>query len=462
MPTGIRTIDVTALIERRRFNGFYYGLIALSWLITAFDGLDGLMIGFTLPYMRDELHLTTLMMGYIAAAGNAGTAAGGFLSPLLADRIGRRPTLVAMAFMFGVLTSATALAGSYEALVVMRFVNGLALGGLLPLAWALNIEFVPKRMRATVVTIIMVGYSIGSAMAGPLTNAIAPGHGWQGVYLAGGLGTLVCAVALWIWLPESIRFLVLSGRRPDAVARTLHRLDPASDTTAADGFFLSDEAKTTGKIPIRELFAGPLRVVTPLLWLGFFMSSLGVFFTSSFGPTVLESIGFPRPTAALVKSSASIVGAALGLLLMRFTDRKGPIALAAYPAVTIPILLAVGFGALSGDAFLAVALLGSGLVLGAHFGVQSIAGVYYPSSVRATGGGFASGVAKVGAVLGPLVGAAVLSTHLPVVRTYALLAICPAALCLCAFGMAAALRKPRAAAAATVPNHGAARRQRTA
>ena len=462
MPTGIRTIDVTALIERRRFNGFYYGLIALSWLITAFDGLDGLMIGFTLPYMRDELHLTTVMMGYIAAAGNAGTAAGGFLSPLLADRIGRRPTLVAMAFMFGVLTSATALAGSYEALVVMRFVNGLALGGLLPLAWALNIEFVPKRMRATVVTIIMVGYSIGSAMAGPLTNAIAPGHGWQGVYLAGGLGTLVCAVALWIWLPESIRFLVLSGRRPDAVARTLHRLDPASDTTAADGFFLSDEAKTTGKIPIKELFAGPLRVVTPLLWLGFFMSSLGVFFTSSFGPTVLESIGFPRPTAALVKSSASIVGAALGLLLMRFTDRKGPIALAVYPAVTIPILLAVGFGALSGDAFLAMALLGSGLVLGAHFGVQSIAGVYYPSSVRATGGGFASGVAKVGAVLGPLVGAAVLSTHLPVVRTYALLAICPAALCLCAFGMAAALRKPRAAAAATVPNHGAARRHRTA
>jgi len=265
MTSGVRTIDVTASIERRRFNGFYYGVIALSWLITAFDGLDGLMIGFTLPYMRDELHLTTAMMGYIAAAGNAGTAAGGFLSPLLADRIGRRPTLIAMALMFGVLTTATAWAGSYEALVVMRFVNGLALGGLLPLAWALNIEFVPKRMRATVVTIIMVGYSVGSATAGPLTNALAPGHGWQGVYLAAGLGTLVCAVALWIWLPESIRFLVLSGRQPEAVARTLHRLDPASDATAGDRFFLSDEVKTTGKIPIKDLFAGPLRVVTPLL-----------------------------------------------------------------------------------------------------------------------------------------------------------------------------------------------------
>ena len=450
MATGMRTIDVTASIERRRFDGFYYGVIALSWLITAFDGLDGLMIGFTLPYMRDELDLTTTMMGYIAAAGNAGTAVGGFLSPLLADRIGRRPTTIAMALMFGVLTTATALAGSYEALVAMRFVNGLALGGLLPLAWALNIEFVPKRMRATVVTIIMVGYSVGSAMAGPLTNAIAPTHGWQGVYVAGGLGTLVCAGALWIWLPESIRFLVLNERRPADIARTLHRLDPASDATAADRFVLSDEIKTAAKVPITQLFAGPLRWVTPLLWLGFFMSSLGVFFTSSFGPTVLEKIGFARPTAALVKSSVSIVGAVLGLLLMRFTDRKGPIALTAYTAAAVPVLLVVGFGLLSGDAFLAMVLLGTGLVMGGHFGVQSIAGVYYPSAIRSTGGGFASGVAKFGAVLGPIVGAAVLSSPLPVVRTYALLAICPAALCLCAFGIAAALRGPQPAGSSAI------------
>ena len=241
------------------------------------------------------------------------------------------------------------------------------------------------------------------------------------------------------------------------VARTLHRLDPASDATADDRFFLSDEVKTTGKIPIKELFAGPLRVATPLLWLGFFMSSLGVFFTSSFGPTVLESIGIPRQTAALVKSSVSLIGAALGLLLMRFTDRKGPIALTAYTAAAVPVLIVVGFGLMSGDLFLAMVLIGSGLVMGGHFGVQSIAGVYYPSAVRATGGGFASGVAKIGAILGPLVGGFILSTQLPAVRTYALLAICPAALCLCAFGIAAVLRKPRDAANATILSRSAAR-----
>lgn len=445
MAANARTIDVAALIEARGLNTFNYGVIALSWFITAFDGLDGLMIGFTLPYMRDELGLTTAMMGYIAAAGNAGTAVGGFLSPVLADRIGRRPTIIVTALAFGVLTSATALAQSYEALLVMRFVNGLALGGLLPLAWALNIEFVPKAMRASIVTIIMVGYSVGSATAGPLTNAIAPVYGWQGVYLAGGLGTLVCAIALWIWLPESVRFLVLSGRRSAVLAAMLRRLDPSCDATAADRFVLSDEAVTTSKFRVAELFAGRLRVFTPLLWIGFFMSSLGVFFTSSWGPIVLESLEFPRATAALVKSSASLLGAFAGLLLMRFTDRLGPIAISAYPAVAVPVLLIVGFGLLSGDAFLVMALLGTVMVMGAHFGIQSIAGVYYPSAIRATGGGVASGVAKLGAILGPLVGAAVLSSELPVVRTYALLAVCPVALFLCVLGIAAALRAPRSA-----------------
>jgi AAHS family 4-hydroxybenzoate transporter-like MFS transporter len=377
-------------------------------------------------------------------------AVGGFLAPLVADRIGRRPAVLGTSLAFGALTVATAWAASYEALLVMRFVTGLAIGGLLPLAWALNIEFVPKSMRATVVTIIMVGYSVGGAMAGPLTNAVAPAFGWQGVYVAGGLGTLVCAAALWLWLPESVRFLVLAGNRPHAVAHTLRRLDPSSDATAADRFVLRDEVKTRRDVKVKDLFAGPLRVVTPLLWFGYFMSSLAVFFVSSWGPIVLEDLDVPRDTAALVKSMSSLLGAAAGLLVMRFTDRIGPGSIAVYPAVAVPVLLVVGFGFLGGDVFLSMVLLGTVMVMGAHFGMHSIAGIYYPSVIRATGGGFASGVAKCGAVLGPLVGVAVLTSDLPVVRTYALLAICPAILFFCLLGIAAAVRSRGAASESAV------------
>src|SRR5450755_1685827 len=236
-----KTVDVSALINGRRLSAFNYRLILLSWLITVFDGFDMMMVGFTAPYMRDELGLSKPMLANVFSAGLVGMMIGGFLRWYFGARVGRRPTVVASAFAFGILTAAVALAGSYHALVALRFFDGLALGGMLPLAWALNIEFVPSRMRSTVVTVIMVGFSLGAAVAGPMTNWIAPQHGWQGVYLAGGIGSLCCALALWVWLPESIRFLVLKGDRPQLVSRTLHRIDPNIDVTAADHFVLSDE-----------------------------------------------------------------------------------------------------------------------------------------------------------------------------------------------------------------------------
>src|SRR6202050_2775961 len=180
------TVDVSALINGRRLGAFNYRLVVLSWLITA-------------SYMRDELRLSKTMLGTVFSAGLLGMMLGGFLLSYIGDRVGRRPTVVFAAVSFGILTAAVALSGSYHALLALRFLDGLALGGMLPLAWALNIEFVPSRMRSSVVTVIMMGFSLGSATAGPMTNWIAPHYGWQGVYLAGGIGTLVCAAGLWIW-----------------------------------------------------------------------------------------------------------------------------------------------------------------------------------------------------------------------------------------------------------------------
>jgi MFS transporter, AAHS family, 4-hydroxybenzoate transporter len=441
MSTAVRTVDVSAIINDRRLSRFNYDLIVLSWLITAFDGFDMMMVSFTAPFMRDEFGLSKTMLGYVFSAGLVGMMLGGFFFSFLADRIGRRPTIVVAAFAFGILTASTAFAGSYRALLALRFVDGFAIGGMLPLAWALNIEFVPVRMRSTIVTIIMMGYSFGTAVAGPMTTRIAPKYGWQGVYLAGGVGTLMCAIALWIRLPESIRFLVTKGLKPALVAKTLKRLDPASGVTGADHFVLSDEPKAEGQFRVIDLFLGKLAMITPLLWLGYIASSLAIYFAASWGPIVLESLQFPRSTAALVASLGGLMGAVAGLLLMRFTDRFGPRAVAIYPALAVPVLLMQGFGVIPISLFLAANVLGAMLVAGAHFGILSIAGVFYPSAIRASGAGWATSVAKVGGILGPIIGAAVLSSGLPVIRSYALLAVCPAILFACALGIHFTLRR---------------------
>lgn len=447
-----RTIDIAAFLDGRKLGPFNYRLIVLSWLITVFDGFDMLLISFTAPYMRDELGLDRLMLGNIFSAALFGMMVGGFAFAYLGDRIGRRQTIIWAAFAFGVLTLATAFARSYEQLLVLRFLDGFAIGGMLPLAWALNIEYVPTKMRSTIVTIIMMGYSLGAAIPGPITVWLAPRWGWEGVFIFGGVGTLICSVGLLIWLPESVRFLTSKGKRPDVIAATLNRIDPSLRASAADRFILSDEKLSTGNFHVAKLFEGDLKWLTPLLWIAYIASTLAVYFKANWGPIVYEDLHFPRDTAAYLSSVAGLAGAVLGLLLMRFTDRHGPFAVALYPAIAVPLLLIVGLLPMSSTMFLILSVVSTSFVGGAHFGILSIAGVYYPSAIRANGGGWATSVAKIGGIAGPIIGAYVLASGLPIVRSFAILAVCPAVLALCAFGMGAIVKRRRVDTAPTVHN----------
>lgn len=346
-----RTIDLAALIDGRKFSRFNYLLVVLSWLITMFDGLDMMMVSFTGPYMRENLGLSTTQFGNVVSAGTLGMVAGGLTFTYIADRIGRRPTVIMSAFIFGILTMGTAFATSYEQLLFMRFFDGMAIGGMLPIAWALNIEFVSKRVRATVITVIMMGFSLGSSASGPLTNFIAPpvasgglGLGWQGVYLFGGGGTLIVALALALWLPESLRFLVTKGLKPHIVQKTIRRLEPDIDIQPGDTFILGDEGQRKANFKLTDLFIGRLALLTPLVWFGYGISATGIFFGSTWGPQVLEALEIPRTTAATISSIGGLLGAFTGIAIMRLADRFGLIVVAIIPAIVTPVLVLLGFG----------------------------------------------------------------------------------------------------------------------
>jgi AAHS family 4-hydroxybenzoate transporter-like MFS transporter len=400
--------------------------------------------------MRDELGLDKMMLGNVFSSGLLGMMIGGFLFAYIGDRIGRRRTIVFAAFAFGILTTATAFAQSYHALLALRFLDGLAIGGMLPLAWALNIEYVPARMRSTVVTIIMVGYSLGTALAGPVTVWLAPDYGWEGVFVFGGLGTLVCATLLLFGLPESVRFLASKGLRPHIVAATLNRIDPSLHASTQDRFVLGDEQQDRSNFTVGKLFAGDLKWLTPLLWTAYVASTLAIYFKANWGPIIFEELQFSRNTAAYVSSLGGVAGAALGLVLMRFTDRHGPFVVAVYPLIAFPFLLLIGLVPLTPEVFLPLAVFSTSIVGGAHFGILSIAGVYYPSAIRANGAGWATSIAKIGGISGPLIGGYVLSSGLPIVRSFAVLAICPALLAACAVGIGMIISRRRAVAAVPV------------
>jgi AAHS family 4-hydroxybenzoate transporter-like MFS transporter len=165
-------VDVSSIIEQQKLNGFLVALVVGSWVITFFDGFDMNVISFAAPYIAPEFHLDKVMMGKLFSIGLAGTMVGGFLFGYLGDRIGRRPSIIAATVAFSVLTMAIAFSKSYEQLLALRFLDGIAIGGMLPLSWALNIEYAPKRFRSTIVTVVMVGYSLGTAVGGPV-------RGWR-------------------------------------------------------------------------------------------------------------------------------------------------------------------------------------------------------------------------------------------------------------------------------------------
>jgi AAHS family 4-hydroxybenzoate transporter-like MFS transporter len=200
------------------------------------------------------------------------------------------------------------------------------------------------------------------------------------------------------------------------------------------------------------LFEGKLRYITPLLWGGYIASSMTTFFLTSWGPLVYEGLGFSRDAAAWVTSSNALAGSTGGLLLMRFTDRLGVTSVAVFPAIAVPLLLTVGFAHVSQAVFIALLILLSVFLSGSHFGVTSITGLFYPTSHRALGTGWASSMAKIGSIAGPLIGGWILSSSLPLQQTFAVMAICPAAFCLCMLGLGSIQRRSRReTAVAAVP-----------
>jgi AAHS family 4-hydroxybenzoate transporter-like MFS transporter len=438
MDSTIRTlnpsVDVGQLIERQRPGPILFRLVLVCWLITFFDGFDTNAIAFAAPYLAKAYSFDKSALAQVFAAGGFGTLFGGFLFGALGDRIGRRRAVLSATLTFAILTLLLALSDRYWELLLVRFLNGVALGGALPLTWALGVEYVPTRYRATAVTLIMLGYGLGVAAAGPISVALLPRFGWQSIFVFGGLASLLATGALAAYLPESLRFLAAQGADNARLARVVRWFDPKRHDPPDVQYVLASVApegrQSWGPAP---LFAGQMRWITPLLWFGYVASSMIAFFFTTWGPTVFEEMGLERSTAAWAVSLNSLAGAIGAISLMRFTDRLGVISIAVMPAISVPALLAIGLAPI--HPMTAVVMMGVLYVFlgGSHYGIISIAGTFYPTTHRALGTGWMSGIGKLGSVLAPLLGGALLSSGMPIQRIFAILAVFPAIFALCGF-----------------------------
>src|SRR5712672_946172 len=404
--TSASPIDVAEFIDAQPVGGFQIRLLLTCAAVLFLDGFDTQAIGYVAPALAKEWGLSKGSLGPVFSAGLFGLMIGALVFGPLADRVGRKKIIILSTLAFGIGALVTAFVQDVNTLLAIRFLTGLGLGGAMPNAIAMTSEFNPRRRRATMVMIMFCGFSVGAALGGLLAAALIPQFGWRSVFVVGGVAPLLLVPILALRLPESVRFLALTGRAHERVAELLGFIGPRAVFAPATQFVVH-EPELAG-IPVLHLFRDGRTLVTLLLWVVFFMSLLDLYFLSNWLPTVLNDLGASVSQSAAIGSMLQVGGVvgtfALGSIIDRFSFRA--LALVYFAAV-----FAVGaIGQLGHSVvFVTMAIFAAGFcIVGGQIAANALAATFYPTSVRATGVGWALGIGRVGSIIGPLVGGALL------------------------------------------------------
>jgi AAHS family 4-hydroxybenzoate transporter-like MFS transporter len=418
-------IDIADFIDHHPIGRFQITLLLTCAAVLFLDGFDTQAIGYVAPVLAKEWSLSKGALGPVFSAGLFGLMIGALVFGPVADRLGRKTIIIFSTLAFGLGALATAFAWDLTSLLVLRFLTGLGLGGAMPNAIALTSDFSPKRRRATMVMIMFCGFSIGAALGGLLAADMIPRFGWRAVFLIGGVAPLLMAPILAARLPESVRFLAIKGDAAERVAALLGKISPKT-AFAPGAQFVVHETHLAG-IPVAHLFREGRTSVTLLLWVVFFMSLLDIYFLANWLPTVLNDLGASVSEAVVIGSmlqTGGVVGTlALGNLVDRFSFR-------ALGLIYFFGVFAVGaIGQLGHSAALVgVAIFAAGFcIIGGQIAANGLTAGFYPTSIRATGVGWALGVGRIGSIVGPLVGGLLLGAKWSAAAVF--MAAAAAALC---------------------------------
>jgi benzoate transport len=368
----------------------YAGWVApLCWLAVALEGFDLVVLGVVLPSLLKEPSwgLTPNTASLISVVGLLGVMVGALAAGTISDYIGRRKTMLWTVISFSVLTLLCAFAPNPWIFGLLRFIAGLGLGGVLPTALALINEYARQGRGGTATTTMMTGYHVGAVATALLGILIIAPLGWHWMFIVGALPALVLVPLMLRFLPESTAFLrARAGLGGDSL----------------DGDSVSGTPKPAN--PVATLFHHGLGRSTIAFWVTSFMGLLLVYGLNTWLPQIMREAGYDLG-AALALLLVLNVGAVLGLLIAgrvadRIGNRRSSVAWFAAAALFLALLSIK----LPGIGVYISVLLAGVFVFSAQVLVYAYVGHVYPASARGTAMGAASGVGRLGAICGPLIG----------------------------------------------------------
>jgi MFS transporter, AAHS family, 4-hydroxybenzoate transporter len=408
-----QTIDVTQVINQQPVSRFLLGVVALCLLVTLVDGYNITVVSFAAPAIVKAWHLNRAALGPLFSSSLVAGLIGPFLFGALGDRFGRRIAMIVSTIIIGVFGIASGLCTSLIPLIVIRFLAGIGMSGALAVTVATVSEFAPRRLRATFVTIVFSGTTIGSGLPGIIAPPLLQHYGWQFLFLLGGAIPLALAAGVALLLPESPKFLCLNPNRHAELGSALRTLNPSLAGPGDAHYILGEEAQSPGQraaSPLR-LFAGKLAVLTPLLWLGSFLAMVVFHSFNTWLPTLLTDAGIPFSRASLTVALFQFVGTIGGWSIMRPLDRFGMIPCTLLYVLSIPLVLALGLPGNSQTVLLSLIPIAGFCILGLHFAQVSCVSSIYPTAVRGLGVGWFMLFARAGGAIGPSIVGVLVGRH---------------------------------------------------
>ncbi|GGH42695.1 major facilitator superfamily permease [Microbacterium album] len=400
-------------------------IVACAVLLNANDGFDVAAMSFVAANVEREFDLSGSVLGTVISATLVGMAIGALVIGRLADILGRRWTVVGSAVLSTVGMFLAATSQDVVQLGVWRVLTGIGVGGILASITVITSEFSSARWRGLAIGVYTAGYGVGAFLGGMAANGLQTEYGWRSVFFVGASVSVFIVLALAIITPESVQFLLT--RRPryadKALARIAKRVgyDPAKATVAQQ---VDESAPREASSRLSDLFTRKVIVATLLLWLAFFTVMFGFYFVNSWTPRLMGEAGMSDEQGVYIGMALAIggtIGSVLyGVIAARIEREK--LALAFLVISAIAIIAFVLSTAMLTIAMILGVVVGL-LVNGCIAGMYSIAPTRYAASARGTGVGAALAVGRIGAILAPMFGGAMLDAGWTLIMLYASAAV---------------------------------------
>ena len=408
-------IDVLKVADEARFNRFHGLVLFWGLLVLIFDGYDLAVVGAALPSIMKDMGVNAGSAGFMASSALFGMMFGAIVFGTLADRIGRVLTICICISLFSLFTAAAGLTHDPVSFSAMRFLAGLGIGGVLPVVTAQMAEFSPTKIRARLVVLTFAGYSLGGILVALTGKQLIEAHGWQSVFFAAAL-PLVLIPFIVKTMPESMPFLI-KRKRDAELRRTVGKLAPNLSLPKNVQFAVPAEDRAD-ETPIRHVFQDGRGFSTVMIWIAYFTGLFMVYALSSWLTKLMAMAGYSLGSAltfTLLFNLGAIVGSVVGAWLGdKFNIKYVLVAFYAMGAVSLTLM---GYTKSTELLYLVVCGVGAS-TLGTAVLAYAYAGEFYPTAVRSTGVGFASGVGRLGAILGPILIGALVGLQLPLEQNF--------------------------------------------